>query len=333
MRPPCSKSLLLRLIGLTGLLTLALPAGTAPLARDAAYTNGDRPIERRFSDADLVSSDSRLGNMPEMPINTQEQLLGIGAGRRSRSADAGNFDLGPVTHAPGGSMQDMLRGFITVRRNNAPAQSGPRRADSRTPDSDAVGIDLGLSNNEWVRESVQGVMDTVLRLNVNERGQASFSVLGLGDFSIIISADRSEIAFASNDDVIATARRTADPASGDVRSRVHPGAAGGFASPLGSDPASFDPAESLVERVLQLAWEIASHPLSLILYASILGYGLIWALLSSRAKRSARSGTGHKSRRRHHSLSYAGGDASLAPPVAKKQRKRLRIRIRARKYR
>jgi len=331
MRPPCSKSLL-RLIGLTGLFTLALPAGTAPLARDAAYTNSDRPIERRFSDADLVSSDSRLGNMPEMPINTQEQLLGIG-GRRLRPVDTGNFDLSPVTQTPGGSMQDMLRGFITVRRNNAPVQSGPRRADNRTPDSDAVGIDLGLSSNEWARESVQGVMDTVLRLNVNERGQASFSVLGLGDFSIIISADRSEIAFASKDDVIATARRTADPASGGARSRVHPGAAGGFASPLGSDLASFHPAESLVERVLQLAWEIASHPLSLILYASILGYGLIWALLSSRAKRPARSATGHKSRRRHHSLSYAGGDASLAPPVAKKQRKRLRIRIRARKYR
>lgn len=333
MRPPCSKSLLC-LLGLTGLLTLALPAGTAPLARDAAYTNGDRPIERRFSDADLVSSDSRLGNTPEMPINTQEQLLGVGAGRRSRSADASNFDLGPVTHAPGGSMQDMLRGFITVRRNNAPAQSGPRRADGRTPDSDAVGIDLGLSNNEWVRESVQGVMDTVLRLNVNERGQASFSVLGLGDFSIIISADRSEIAFASNDDVIATARRTAQPAQAyGPRSAGYATGPGGGASPIGGDPASFGPGESLLQRVLQLAWEMASHPLTLILYAFILGYGLIWALLSSRAKRPARSGTGHKSRRRHHSLSYAGGDASLAQPVAKKQRKRLRIRLRVRKYR
>ena len=309
------------------LLLAALSAVAAPLPRDAASANGDGLEGRRLSEADLALSDPRL-DLPEISAaNNYAQLLGTPGGRRTNSADPQAFDLGQPGSAQ--SLQEMLRGFVTVRRASGQSASAAQpRANNRRAADDAMGIDLGFSTDEWIRESVQGVVGSVLSLAVDERGNASFSMLGLGDFSVVISADRSELAFASGDEVLATARRTS--------TGPHPGA--GYASHAdgqgGYGPgAPIVPSESPLRRALELALEIASHPLSFIVYALIAGYALMWGLYSARAKRP-RSGSGSRHSSSLYSVSSAVHGAAMIPTAAvKRVRKRMRMRVRVRKYR
>ena len=225
-------------------------------------------------------------------------------------------------------MQEMLRGFVTVRRASGPAgaQQAPR---SNHSSGDSLGLDLGLTSNEWVRDSVQGVMTSVLHLSVNERGHTSFSVLGLGDFSVILSGDRSEIAFQAGDEIIMQAQRTAHGSGSGAYSR---GYADGSpaAGPTASGAVPAGATESPLQRALNLVMEVVSHPLSFILYGLVGAYVIAWSILSSRARRPLR-GSSSRHVSSSHSLAYAARAAPDAvEPVVKKSRKRVRVRVRAR---
>ena len=304
-------------LSLSLLLGLVAPVAASPLPRDA----GEGPTERRVSAADLALSDPRLELLPDASAaGIQGQLPG--AGWRSYSRDV-QSDLGqfrdPMTGQFTGSLHDTLRSFITVRRNSGPTPAGPSPRTSNGQAADpALGLDLGFSSNEWVRESVQGVMTSVLSLSVNERGQASFTVLGLGDFGVIIAGDRSEIALVSGNDIVASARHTAYPsqASGEPQP----------AAPWGNETATGGTtgvARSPVRQAIELVVDVTTHPLSFIVYALMGGYALAWTLLSARARRHRHARHSH----RHDSMS------AVPAPAPKKVRKRMRMRVRVRKYR
>jgi hypothetical protein len=104
------------------------------------------------------------------------------------------------------------------------------------------------------------------------------------------------------------------------------GPGGGPAAPIGSG-------ESPLRRALELAREIATHPLTFIVYALIAAYALIWTLLAGRSKRplAVASTSNHESR--HHSRSGAHRSPAAPEPVsATKVRKRVRVRMRVRKH-
>ena len=327
MKTACNHSL----IGLSLLLGLTAPVAASPLPPDAGAA-GEGPVERRLNAADLALGDTRLELLPDASAaNMQGQLPGTGW--RSYSKDVQSFDLGqtrdPMTGQFTGSLQDSLRGFITVRRSSSPAPSAglrPRASSGQASGAD-LGLDLGFSTNEWVRESVQGVVTAVLSLNVNARGEASFTVLGLGDFSVILAGDRSEIAFASGDDIVASARRTAHAS----QTSAEPQSAG----PLGDQAAGGGPrgaGVSPVRQAIELVVDVTTHPLSFIVYTLFGGYALAWAILSARAKRIRHKGA--RRAHRQHSMFYAGSAAATVPaPAPKKVRKRIRMRVRVRKYR
>src|SRR5262245_44162127 len=138
------------------LIAMACSASAAPLPRDAASANSDGRAERRFSDADLALSDPRSELLPEIGSSVKTQILGTEGNRRFKIDDVQSFDFGQIA---GGTPQDMVRSLLTVRRANSPNTGGASRGRNRAASD---GLDLGFTSNEWVRESVQGVMTTVL---------------------------------------------------------------------------------------------------------------------------------------------------------------------------
>jgi len=308
-------------------LVLAMVAGASPLPREAASATGDGRAERRLSEADLASSYPGF-DLPQFASgNISAQFLGTHGNRRADSTDSQAFD--PGRPGSGDSIQDMLRGFVTVRRAGMEPSAAQSPTNIRRPPEDSLGIDLGLSTNEWVRESLQGVFGSVLSLAVDERGNASFSVLDLGDFSIVISADRSEVAFTSGDDVLVSARRVGAGSGGDGG---YPAGYSDAEHGRGSAPAT-PPGESPLRQAIALVLDIASHPLSFIVYVLIAGYALASYLFSVHGRRTKTAGKSRRSSRHHSVSSVLDAAAMMAAPVVKKPRKRIRVRVRARKYR
>lgn len=323
-------------LGIAGLmLALAVDhqAGAAPLPSKAAFD--DQHVTRRASASELALRDPRLEFSDEAASGFQQQLLGTHTGRRPRP-DVHSFDLGrgpdSAANPAGSSLHDVLRSFVNVRPDSAAARGGPPHARARAPADDT--FDLGLASNEWIRDSVEEVLTSVLSLNVNERGQASFSVLGWGDFSVVISDDRSEIELRAGDEAIVIAERTAHGAQG---SGAYPG---GYAEHHpsfggGTRRNGEQRGESPLRRAVELLVEVASHPISFLVYALIGGYALAWGLLAGRAnRRLAATARHHRSRRSRSAAPPATAViAAAAAPAEKRARKRIRVRVRVRKYR
>ena len=319
------------------LMALAAPiAWASPLPRDAAATQDGRSGQR-WSDADLALSDARLDLAPESGIaSNQALLLGAQGGRHTGEGQPFDFGSGSARNpAQFGSVHDTLRSFLNVRRGGGGAAPAKQSRGRNSPPDDPLAFDLGLATNEWVRESVQGLTTSVLNLNVNERGQASFSVLGWGDFSVIVSADRSEIALTSAGDPIVTAQRAGQSSypGGGGYSASYGNAPWGYAEGGGAAPGPIG--ESPLKRAIELALEIASHPLSFIVYALIAAYALVWGVLSARAKRPRRASAHHLPSvvRSAPLIHRASAAVAAAAAPAKRHRKRVRVRVRVRKYR
>src|SRR5262245_9058727 len=94
------------------LIALACAASAAPLPRDA---DGGARTDRRLSDADLALSDPRADLSPEAASTTSLQALGLES-RRLSAADSQSFDFGQITSPSGGSVHDLARSYLTVRR-------------------------------------------------------------------------------------------------------------------------------------------------------------------------------------------------------------------------
>ena len=269
------------------LLAFAPSVATAnPITSEGAASDARRVTER-----DVIGSVNRADGLTEVQaISGATDLL--------RGSERGRGDGYSIAQSnrpgdPGGgfgtqTMLDPLRGFVNVApAGGAVGQGRQARSRNARPEDPLDLVDLGPEAREWIQDSFKTMVDSVLQLEVNDRGRVSFSVLGVGDFGVAVSADRSQIAFTTGDNVLLTAQRSSDPA---VALASSPGAAGGGWQPgtaaAGSGPAA--PAQSPVKKALELALEITTHPLSMLVYLILTAYVVLWSILKRQPRRRAR---------------------------------------------
>jgi hypothetical protein len=141
-----------------------------------------------------------------------------------------------------------------------------------------AGVDMGETADQWLRDTVKSLVESTLRLEVNERGRASFSVLGLGDFALSVSADRSQIALTEGNDALFVVDRM--PATANGRDSASSPLYGGLP---GARPDSEQPA---IKEMMALVADVAVHPISLLLYCVVAAYLLLWSILSHQRNKS-----------------------------------------------
>ena len=225
-------------------------------------------------------------------------------------ADTARFSNARQDARHGAGVFDALLGVANV----APAMPAAGRAISARPartNDPLAAIDLGPEARQWTQDAFRSIVDSVLELDVDARGRAAFSVLGMGEFGIAVSGDRNQIAFLAGEQPLYTVQRTPEPAGG-----FGPGFSGGHGSSWNagaSAPAGWMEGSPL-RKVLELVLEIATHPLSLLVYLIIAAYVLLWNVMNRRTRR-----------RSHHSARQAG--AHSEPASTRRTRKR-RHRVR-----
>jgi len=319
-----------------GIGTLAsAPAGSTPLTADSEFPAW---AVQSLSTSDLALTDPRLDLSPEAPsASSQSQLLGTRQARVPATGSATpGFDFGlgldPGSLGLGGTSHDTLRRLVNIQRASSATPGAPARGRRGEPAVDSPSLDLGRATDDWIRDSVREVLTSVLDLNVNERGNASFSFLGMGDFSVTVFAGGSEFALAAGDNVFIAGRRPGGSALG--ASMAHGGRYSDPSWSFGGTPSGNRAAPvsstgiSPLKQALQLALEIASHPISFLVYVLVCAYALLWAALSSRTRRRRR--VAHSA---HHQSGPRAPARSPAPspapePVAGTVRKRIRVRRR-----
>lgn len=211
---------------------------------------------------------------------------------------------------------DALRGFVNVPAEGyegTVGRVGSRRPTSRTDDMAST---LVPEAQVWIHDAVRSIVDSTLELHERD-GHTTFSVLGVGSFGLMVSADRAEIAFVSGEDVLFSAHRV-------PYSQMSGQAAGGYSdrdpfgssSPLKSAHAPID--EHPLKQVIDLAAEIGTHPISLLVYIIIAIYALLWSVLSRQSRRAPR----------HARSRSSAAPPDQAPTPQRIPRKRRRVRIR-----
>jgi hypothetical protein len=357
LRIRCASPAIGLAVGLS--FVLCWPAHSAPLSVDADHATESRAVlGLQLSETDPVLREVRHDLIAEtLTSGSPGEPLGPLATRRSASArtngrEAPRFDFGHGTGTTpkfGGPMHGVTRDFLTARSATATETSPPARTRSGTPNED-LGLDLGLGNNMSVRDTLKNILASVLHLTANERGHASFSVLGLRDFGSFGSDEQADMALTAGESFPLSGRRygLASESRGAPSSYAHldakAGQTGGTAGSTGYM------VESPLRRLLELALEIVSHPLSFVAYALIASYALMYALLSGRAKRPLRVAatskhaprhsanlTEHRSSGEHRSSrghrSTGEHQSSTALPTIAPIKKRMRVRLRMRKHR
>lgn len=286
------------------LLLVAAPAQSTPLVLEAPQQSAWAP-PTRLSEYELVGSGAALDDLSDTGTLSSLRRPGERArGNALSSGLAGGLEgLQPFDAATGaGSGIDAMRAFVNIE---PPGGGAKRTPQARSPGPGArnplSGIDLGPQANEWVDDAFKGIVNSVLHFDPNDRGRASFSLFGLGDFGVTVSSDRSEVALVSGDDVLLRAQRamhapgSAGSTQGNYRSEV-PGWEGGHRGASGNQLVY---GVSPLRQAIELALEIATHPISLLVYFIIAAYVTLWSLLkrhSRRKMRSARSqGRSHRS--------------------------------------
>jgi hypothetical protein len=174
----------------------------------------------------------------------------------------------------GPGLVDQLRYLVNVESASGAASPQGRGGGRGARGAPAAfeGIDLGEAADQWLRDTVKSLVESTLRLEVSENGRASFSVLGLGDFALNVSADRSQIALTEGNEALFVVDRMPaaangrDPASGPLFGPV-PGARPGLEQPA-------------IKEMLELVADVASHPISLLLYCVVAAYLVLWSILS-----------------------------------------------------
>lgn len=246
-----------------------------PLADDAAGKEWAEPRPMRpLSDTEIVGAgvarpESGILN-PSMTASAVQQYL------QSPSSEAGNpwtrdnttgFQYGTNT----GSPFEVFRSLVNVPKGGT--QTGARRPGG-TAGNDLLGADA----REWIDDAVRGIVDSAIELRVNEQGRTSFSVLGMGDFGVMMSGDRNEVALVSGDDVLLTAHRMpyAQSGSGTGPSAFNASTPGHSTAGTGRDHS--------LQQALDTLQEIAVHPLSLLIYAIVGGFAVLWNIMSSQTQ-------------------------------------------------
>jgi hypothetical protein len=176
-----------------------------------------------------------------------------------------------------GSPLEIFRSMVNVPKGGAP------KAAPRTGGAPDDGLQLGADTREWIDDAVRGIVNSVIDLRFNEQGRTTFSVLGMGDFGIMMSGDRNEIALVTGgDDVLLTAQRVPFPPSAQ-------GAGSGFqdanAAAYLPGGAAGAPGDYTLQRLLETVQETATHPLSLLVYAIVIAFVALWSILNAQANR------------------------------------------------
>lgn len=342
--PMCTAAVRLRpLVALLHVLASG-PALSSPLSIDPATLSPATSLPGiALSEAELAGHRASLDVSPD-PIGLgglPRQLGGYSADFNRRAAQGqylapGSDNLRALDIGAdwgGSSIRDALRGYVNLQRPSAVGGNGagtPGRYPQQGPDW--ASTDLGTVANEWVEEAVQGMLTSVLHLDVNERGRASFSVLGLGDFSVLVSGDRSEIALTSGGEALLTAHRTVSvpEPSGDGQRGGYGGSDWAFGGLPSGSPANSTAyvGDSPLRQAMELMMELASHPLSLLIYCIVAVYAVVWSVLSREAKRPIRD-----QRPRHAaadaSIVRVNRDPQARQRTAHRVRRKKRIRAQA----
>jgi hypothetical protein len=301
-------------------LALCAAAVASPLTTAEASASAGPPAWSTLSAEQLVRTDAALDAAPE-PL-----ALGGGLGAEALRARSAAFGLTGALDAIGdqgaASLREQLRNFLNVERGSA----GPGHPGNRPPQRSAelagidpgyAGIDPGTVTDEWIRDTVQALVHSTVRLETNARGRTAFSVLGVGEFSVNVSGDRSAMTLAEGDNVLFVAQRP-QPWGGALPGARYPGPGG--AAELGylaDDPAPLEPPP--LKQVLELAADMATHPVSLLVYCIIAAYLLLWSVLSHEKRK-------RRGRARAALLVPSAGAETPAAPVRSKRRRRFRRR-------
>lgn len=278
----CSRPLLLA--ALLSQLACA-PASALPMSAtsDAAAPSAS-PIPAYQAPEDLLRPDSNDSTafLFANPASIQQALQRSDEWERSD----GRSLLDARGAAP--SLSEQLRSFVNVdpSHSRAQPQARPGTGPQRVPPPAFAGIDIGEVTDEWLKDTVRTLVDSTLRLEVDERGRASFSILGLGDFSLSVSGDRSQLALSQGGDALFVLDRPQLPPHAAAEAPLGPAYSARYA---GEQPA--------IKQVVELVADVASHPISLLVYCVVAAYLLLWSVLS---------------RQRHKPLAPARGSAYAA---------------------
>jgi hypothetical protein len=176
------------------------------------------------------------------------------------------------------SLGEQLRGYVNVER---PQRSPSTAADPRRIGPPPfAGIDFGEAADAWVRDTVQALVQSTLKLEVDEQGRAYFSVLGFGAFSLTLSGDRSRLMLSGGDHVLFLAER---PDAAATNTALDPGPDPVLGFGQGAPPMAYG--EHWLREALERVTEVASHPLSLLVYSVVAAYVVLWSILSQQRTR------------------------------------------------
>lgn len=266
---------LLLLVACIQVGTLCGAARAVPLT--AERTTSASRERHHVNDAEVLQADPSTTEPTHIrplndPTTPHPALRGLGP----LGGLGGSSEIGDITHdGTSSSVVDALRPLLNLnpRTPEVAGKGHPRQARQNEQDI----IMSGTALQEWMDEAVRGIVDSAIELRVDEQGRASFSVLGMGDFGVMVSGDRNEVALVSGADVLFTAHRGPHPlASG------YGGAGPDYGPPglaTGSRPIDTR-SESPLHQAMELLTEIATHPLSLLIYAIVGAYALLWNILS-----------------------------------------------------
>lgn len=179
------------------------------------------------------------------------------------------------------SLADVFRPLVNLNPRATATGGNTQGQPGRRNEQDIIMSGTGL--NDLVEEAVRGIVSSAIELRVDDQGRASFSLMGMGDFGVMVSGDRNEVALVSGADVLFSANRTPYPQPGGYGGAGHDYAPAGV--PAASRPVDTR-GESPLHQAMELLSEMATHPLSLLVYAIVGVYALLWNILS--AQRSAR---------------------------------------------
>jgi hypothetical protein len=222
---------------------------------------------------------------PDPNVDTRPDafLFGSPAAMQAALQQPAEWDLQTArnergAHLTGPGLADQLRQLVNVdpASGATPARTGGRGA--RAAAAALEGIDSGEAADQLLRDTVKSLLDSTLRLEVNEHGRTSFSVLGLGDFALNVSADRSQIALTEGNEALFVVDRL--PAAGNGRD---PTAGAPYGALPGGRPGMEQPA---LKDMVELVADVASHPISLLVYCIVAAYLVLWSVLSRQQKKS-----------------------------------------------
>ncbi len=272
--------------------------------------------------ADFIAFESRADSFG---TPAAVRLEGLRAGS-NRTTTRGKASPGPAMGAdmangegPGLALE-LARNFVNVTPRGASGDPDGARADRpRASGSDGVPDD-----SEWLRDALLSVVGNTLQQGVNDRGEVTFSLLGFGEFGLIVSGDRGVVSLIEGDNVLLAAERrtqgSSDASGNNTQATIASADASESANPSGSGRSSEGGSEDVVQRAFDLFIEILTHPLAMLCAGIVAGYVLLMQVLSARAAR--RHGARHRSSRRHSELRSEPDDS--AQEHRRRRRKRSR---------